>query len=265
MIIPEISLPLLPSLFLFSAAVLAGVLNGVAGGGGLIAFPALLVTGVPPIQANATNAAALWFGTAASAIAYRQEFSNQRRELLWLSGASVLGGILGSYALLYTPQKQFEALIPYLMLIATVLFTVGQPLLKLLKNRTQQSSNFHLPMVVIVPLQLAIATYGGFFGGGGGILMLAMLELMGIKNIHAMNALKSWLATCLNGVAILHFTLAHTIAWYQVIVMAIGALLGGYGSAYFARQLHPSWVRYFVIGVGCTMTCYFFLHEANRG
>ncbi len=250
-------------LFLFAIAVLAGMLNGVAGGGGLIAFPALLLAGVQPINANATNAAALWFGTAASTVAYRQELSSQRKELLLLSGTSVVGGVWGSYLLLHTSQADFAAMVPYLLLIATLVFTLGQPLMQWLKVRGQNSSTFRLPMVVILLLQLAIATYGGFFGGGGGILMLAVLEIMGMKNIHTMNAFKSWLVTCLNGVAIIHFLIAHTIMFSQAIVMAIGAVIGGYGSAYWARQLNPCWVRCLIICVGFSMTIYFFLQQTN--
>ena len=120
-----------------------------------------------------------------------------------------------------------------------------------------------LPIAIVVLLQLAIATYGGFFGGGGGILMLAVLNIMGINNVHTINAFKSWLATCLNAAAIIHFMLAQTIVWYQATVMVIGALVGGYGSAYFARQIDPNWVRCFIICVGLSMSIYFFLHQVS--
>jgi uncharacterized protein len=243
------------NLLLFAAALLAGIVNGVAGGGGLIVFPALLLTGVPAVNANATNAAALWFGTAASTFAYLPELSNHRRELVLLSGCSVVGGVLGAYLLLHTSPANFAALVPYLMLIATLLFSFSQPLIKWLRLKSR------LPMFVILLLQLAIATYGGYFGGGAGILMLAVLNIMGIQNIHTMNAFKTWLATCLNAVAVVYFALAKTIFWPQAMMMAIAAVIGGYSSAYFARKLNPSWVRYFVIGVGFTMTGYFFLYQ----
>ncbi|MBW4576900.1 MAG: sulfite exporter TauE/SafE family protein [Aphanothece sp. CMT-3BRIN-NPC111] len=250
------------SLLIFGAGMLAGILNGVAGGGGLIGFPTLLLTGVQPINANATNAAALWLGTVASTVAYRQELSSQRRKLFLLSLISVIGGTLGSYVLLHTSQTSFAALIPYLLLIATLLFTVSQPLTTWLRSHGKKRY-LRLPMSIILLLQLAIAIYGGFFGGGGGILMLALLNLMGIKNVHVMNAFKSWLATCMNAAALVYFIAAGAIVWLQAILMASGALLGGYGSAYFARQIHPSWVRYFVISVGFTMTGYFFLYKAS--
>ncbi|GAB1544773.1 sulfite exporter TauE/SafE family protein [Scytonema sp. NUACC21] len=255
--IAQTTLPLLPSLFLFSMAVVAGMLNGIAGGGGLIGFPSLLLTGVPPLAANATNTAALWFGTAASSFAYRQELSTQRRELLLLTGTSVLGGALGSYLLLHTSPVDFEQLVPYLLLIATLLFAVNEPIKKRFKGSNKPSSP--MPITVILPLQLAIAIYGGFFGGGGGILILAVLDMMGMKNVHAMNAFKSWLATCLNAVALIHFMGANVIVWFPAILMAIGASLGGYASAHFARRLSQSWVRGFITCVGFAMTAYFFV------
>ncbi len=239
---------------------LAGTINSVAGGGGLIAFPALLVVGIPPINANATNTVGLWFGTAASAIAYRQELAHQK--MLWLlSSVSVVGGVGGAYILLHTPEATFESLIPYLMLIGTVLFATGKPLIKWLRSRNQHLSNFRLPTIVVLLLQLAIAIYGGFYGGGVGILMLTVLEVMGIQNMHTMNGMKTWLATCINAAAIVYFMLSQTILWQQAIVMALGSLIGGYGSAKFARQLHPSLIRYVVIGIGSIITAYFFWHQ----
>ncbi len=248
-------------IFLFSASLLAGIVNGVAGGGGLIAFPALLIAGVPAINANATNAAALWFGTVASTVAYRREFSSKRDSLLLLSLVSVVGGIFGAYLLLHTSPAKFSALIPYLMLIATLLFIFSQPLMKWLNKRSQNSDPFRLPLFIILLLQLAIAIYGGYFGGGAGILMLAVLNLMGIQNINALNAYKTWLSTCLNAAAIIYFIIANKIVWFEVIVMASGAIIGGYSSASLARKIHPFWIRSFIIGVGLSMTCYFFLRH----
>lgn len=247
-------------LFLCTAALLAGVMNGVAGGGGLIVFPALLLVGVEPIHANATSTAALWFGTVASSIAYRRELSTQRQELFLLSSTSVVGGIFGSYLLLHTSSKNFTALIPYLMLVATVLFALNQPLMKWLKGNNNISS-IRLPMFVIMLLQLVIATYGGYFGGGAGILMLAVLNIMGIENIHNMNAFKSWLATCINAVAIAYFIFAQKIVWFDAIIMAVAAVIGGYASADIARKLPQVLVQYFITGVGLSMTVYFFMNK----
>ena len=246
----------LSNLFLFVVAIIAGGINGVAGGGGLIAFPALIFAGIPPIQANATNTAAMWVGTAASTFAYRREMSIRRWELLLLTVTSALGGIIGSELLLRTSSSDFANLVPYLMLTATLLFAFGKQFNAWLLSR------FEIPMGLVVVFQFAIALYGGFFGGGGGILMLAIFEMMGIKNIHAMNALKSWLATCLNAFALLHFMIAGIVVWFPAILMAIGALIGGYGSAFVARQVNPAWVRSFIICIGVAMTSYFFLKPA---
>jgi uncharacterized protein len=247
------------SLMLFGVALLAGIINGVAGGGGLIVFPTLLFTGMPAIQANATNTASLWVGTVASTIAYRQELASLRRDLLLLTATSVTGGILGAYLLLHTPQAQFTALIPYLMLTATLVFAFGQPLIQWLRKRSSRPTEYELPLAGALLLQFAIAIYIGFFGGGAGIVILAILELMGLKNVHTMNAIKTWLATCTNGVAVIAFIAAHAVLWSQAALMAGGALIGGYSSAHFARQLQPTWVRAFVITVGGAITTYFFI------
>ncbi|KAM3110033.1 TSUP family transporter [Phormidesmis sp. 146-33] len=180
----------LPSaLFLVSAGVFAGMMNGLAGGGGLIGFPALMMTGILPIAANATNAAALWFGTVASSVAYRRELPFQKTQFLLLSVVSIVGGVWGSYLLLHTPQAAFEFLIPYLMLTATVLFAIAHPLTKWLEKQRLEKQRNHsariqIPLGVIVLLQFAIAVYGGFYGGGGGILMLSVLELRTRHNSH---------------------------------------------------------------------------------
>ena len=249
---------------LFLAALGAGIINSVAGGGGLIAFPTLLIAGVPPIYANATNKTALWFGTFASTIAYRQELSTRKPELFLLTIASVVGGIFGSYLLLHTPPQIFARLIPFLMLGATGIFALRKLSLKIGVKRSLFQSfastiDSRLRILIVVLLQLIIAIYGGFFGGGAGILMLAVLNMTGIQNIHIMNAYKCWLATCINGVAIINLALSDAIVWDRAIIMGIGALIGGYGSAYIARKLNPIWIGYAIVGIGFSLSIYFFL------
>lgn len=254
----------LSTFLLFLAAFGAGIINGVAGGGGLIAFPALLIAGVTPIYANATNKTSLWFGTFASTVAYRRELCDRKPEIFLLTIASVVGGIFGSYLLLHTPPQIFADLIPYLMLIATGIFAFRRLTLRvggkqwLLQHFSFPTSS-PLKLLIVVLLQLIIASYGGFFGGGAGILMLAILNMAGIQNIHIMNAYKCWLATCINGVAIINLALSDVIIWDRAIVMGIGALIGGYGSAYIARKLNPVWIGYAIVGVSLSLTVYFFL------
>ncbi len=248
------------TVLLFTVALLGGTINGVAGGGGLIVFPTLLLLGMPPIQANATNTASLWVGTVASIFAYRESFGSLRRELVWMTVISLMGGLLGTLILLKLPQSTFTALLPYLMLTATLLFAFGQPLIRWLRLT---SADYRLPLPLVLIVQFLVAIYIGFFSGGAGIVMLAMLELMGFKDITTMNALKTWLAACTNGIAILAFVAAHAVVWSQAALMAVGALLGGYGSAYFAQQLKPIWVRSFVIGIGSTITVYLFAQASS--
>lgn len=245
---------------LFIAACLGGALNSVAGGGSFITFPTLIFTGVPSINANATNTVALWPGTVASVGAYRNDFVTQRRMLYFLSGISLVGGILGAVLLLRTPPATFELLIPYLLLLATLLFTFGGALTNRLRKYIGAVSENHWGLLAgIAVLQLIIATYGGFFGGGIGILMLAMLRLTGMENIHTMNALKTLLATCINGVAVLTFVIAGAVWWPQALLMIVGAVLGGYGGAYYARKIDPLLVRRFVMLIGFALTLYFFI------
>jgi uncharacterized membrane protein YfcA len=248
-------------LILFIAAILGGTLNSVAGGGSFITLPALIFTGVLPINANATSTVALWPGSLASVGAYRQELAKQKRSLvILLSVTSLIGGILGAELLLNTSQSTFVKLLPYLLLLATVLFALSGPVTARLRERSTRGSSFSWPtMVGISLLQLVIAIYGGYFGGGIGILMLATLGLMGSENIHEMNAMKTLLTTFINGVALVLFIIKGIVAWHEAIVMIIGATIGGYGGAYFARRLDPRVVRWFVIAVGVVMTIYFFV------
>ena len=295
MTLPQIAL-------LFVTAIMGGTLNSVAGGGTFITLPSLIFTGVLPINANATSTVALWPGSIASVGAYYKELRKQKlTQTLILSGASLVGGILGAFLLLSTSQSTFVRLLPYLLLIATVLFAVSGPVTARLHHRktaqiqmpvsdeaiaassnatplppqsevdqsiqasqSEQGMSFtkHTSWPVLVGitfLQLIIAIYGGYFGGGIGILMLATLGLMGMENIHEMNAMKTLLTTCINGVAVIIFIAKGVVEWPQAILMVVGAIIGGFGGAYFARKLNPLWVRWFVIAVGVSMTIYFFI------
>lgn len=252
-------LTLFSAVLLFSSAFVASGLNAIAGGGSFITFPVLIFTGVPPIVANATNNTAMWVGVLGSIGAYRQDFGIPKRHLILLCGISLIGGVIGSVALLFTSATIFDRLIPYLLLLATLVFVFGEPLKSWFQRRNQSVSPQSVPLLNLALVQLAIAIYGGFFGAGLGILMLAALTFLGMKNIHAMNAFKTFLGSCINGIAIVPFVFAGLIAWRQALLMAIGSLLGGYFSAYYARKLKPLWVRRFVVGVATGMTIYFFV------
>jgi uncharacterized membrane protein YfcA len=258
----------LQAIALFIAAMLGGALNSVAGGGSFITLPTLIFTGVPSKIANATSTVALWPGSVASVGAYRKELVKQNRTLLLVLGiTSLIGGLLGALLLLSTSQNTFVQLLPYLLLLATVLFAVSGPITTRLRARaatrsTKQTNQVSWRSLTIIALfQLVIATYGGYFGGGIGILMLATLGLMGMENINEMNAVKTVLQTVINGVAVIAFIIAGAVVWLQAIVMIAGAIVGGFTTASFARRLDPRIVRGFVILVGVSMTIYFFLHK----
>jgi len=236
---------------LFFAALAAGALNSVAGGGSFLAFPALLFTGMNAIAANATNTVALWPGTVASAFAYRREM---RDEATWkmlapLFAVTFVGSIAGAILLLETPEKTFTTLIPILLGAATLVFSFGPRLRDVVKVARSP--------VVGTLLQLVVAVYIGYFGAGAGILMLALFALMGMENIHTMNAFKTLLAALANGVAVVTFIVARKVVWPEALLMTVGAAIGGYGGAFLAQRVDPKRVRWIVIVIGCAMTVYF--------
>jgi uncharacterized membrane protein YfcA len=245
------------ALLLFAVSTLAGGLNSVAGGGSFFTVPALLSVHVPPVAANATSTVALWPASVAGAVAYREELSAQRSTVIPMCSVSVLGGLLGALLLLKTPDGAFLRMLPWLLLAATCLFAAGPRITSALRSR-QQAAGRSPSIAAGAFLQLIVATYGGYFGGGIGILMLALLSVIGQTDIHRMNALKTVLGSIINGVAVVVFLLAGKVMWHQFGVMVIGAVMGGYMGARIARRLPQKPVRRFVIGAGMTMTCLLF-------
>jgi len=243
-------------------SILAGAINSVAGGGSFLTFPALMFCGVTPKVANATNTVALWFGSLASVGAYRSHLGGQRRALITLLVTSFIGGLAGAILLLMTPDSTFKLLLPWLMLTATLIFIFGGQLTTALRSFVHLDINQpqHIgPFVIGCLFQLVIAVYGGFFGGGIGILMLALLTLLGYVEIHTMNGLKTVLASTINGIAVVVFVLWGMVEWPQAIVMIAGSIIGGYYGAVIAQRVSPQIIRYIVIAVGTGMTGYFFV------
>jgi hypothetical protein len=246
------------AIFLFFAGALGGALNSVAGGGSFIAFPALLFTGVPPIPANATNTIALWTAAAASGGAYRSKLDVPRRMMIPLLTASLIGGLAGAFLLLRTPAHTFLQVLPWLTLGATLLFAFGKKLAGGRRSVIEHESG-SAALAGATLFQLAVAIYGGYFGGGMGIVMLAMLAALGMTDIHSMNALKSVMGFVINGVAVVTFVVARAVYWKPGIVMIVGGILGGYVGAHYSLKLPQVWVRVFVVVVGAAMTVYFFV------
>jgi hypothetical protein len=246
------------AVLLFFAGVLGGAVNAVAGGGSFVTFPALLFARVNPLAANATSTIALWLGTTASGGAYRSKLKVPRKVMAPLLATSVVGGLLGAFLLIKTPPQTFMKVIPWLMLAATLLFAFGKYLTNYISAGIgQDASSGAIAGASFV--ELFVAIYGGYFGGGMGIMNLAMLASLGMTDIHAMNALKVVLGSTTNGVATFAFVLSGLIAWRQAIAMTLGALIGGYSTAHFALKLPQIWIRQFVIAAGLSSTIYFFI------
>jgi uncharacterized protein len=243
---------------LFLAAAIAAGINSVAGGGSFVSFPALLAFQHPPIESNATSSIALWPGVAASTLSYRKLLSEHKRILILMGGVSLVGGVAGSLILLKTPPDFFVALLPWLMLTGTLLFTFNSAILKRVRSLNSLGEST-VGLIVVAAFQFIISIYGGFFGGGQGILILSALSLLGLKDIHTMNALKTFIATVTNGAGNIAFIIAGAILWPQAIVMIIGAILGGYLGAHYAQRIPARYIRGFVIIIGTVLTIYFFL------
>jgi uncharacterized membrane protein YfcA len=240
------------------AALGAGAINSLAGGGTLLTFPALLAVLGPgsEVMANVTSTVALVPGSLAGAWGYRREMREIRPWIRLLVWPSLVGGLVGSLLLVLVRGEVFAALVPWLLLAASVLFLV-QPLL----SRAARLGNKPPSPAVqacLVFFQLLVAVYGGYFGAGIGVLMLASLGLMGIGDIHRLNALKTLLAFWINGISVVVFVLRSTVHWPFAVSMAVAAIVGGYLGASLGRRLNKQVVRWIVIAVGFGMALYFF-------
>lgn len=237
------------------AAFCAGAMNAVAGGGTFFSFPALLAVGVPPIIANASNSVALWPASLSSAWAYRKELQYYKRYLIPMGIVSLIGGIGGSLLLLATKDATFSRLIPWLLLFATVLFTFSGRISAFLRGaESGVSSNSMLALAG----QAVVSVYGGFFGAGMGILMLASLAMSGHDDVHEINAIKNLLSAIIYSVTVLTFVIAGAISWPYTVIMLVTATLGGYWGATVARKIPARWLRRFIIAVGSMLSVFYF-------
>jgi uncharacterized membrane protein YfcA len=242
----------------FSAAVVAGMMNSVAGGGTLVTFPTLVWIGIDPIRANVTSTVALWPGSLGAMVGFRRELGDSRRLMLLLGAPSVVGGLIGARLLLLTPSPLFASIVPYLILFATILFAVGEPLMRRLRAGESEGTGTNGSKARgwwtgAIVFQFFVAIYGGYFGAGIGILMLAALGLLGLTDIHQMNGLKNFFAVCINIVAAAYFIASGRVEWSYALVMVVGAIAGGYGGAGLARKLGRRFVRRAVIVIGLVM------------
>jgi len=247
---------LLHLVLLFSAALAAGAINAVAGGGTLLTFPALLAAGISPVAANATSTVALVPGSLSAYWGYRAEMGQARGDLWRWAVPSLLGGALGAWLAVHVGDKIFSHLVPYLILSATGLFLAQGPLRAWLTRRADAGGRAAFSTTGALAFQFVVAVYGGFFGAGIGILMLAAMGLLGLTNIHRMNGLKNFAAICINGVAALTFILGHKVHWALAGLMAVASIAGGFGGAGLAQRVGQQNVRRSVVAIGLAMGIY---------
>lgn len=245
----------------FVAAFLAGAINSVAGGGTLLTFPSLLAAGISPVAANATSTVALVPASFSAWWGYRRESQKDKTELLWLGVPSIIGGIIGAVLVIKAGDKLFGHMVPWLILGATALFIIQDPIRRWIDRHKDDDETIpgnkpHIKWPFLSLFQSAVAVYGGFFGAGIGIMMLAALGLAGFHNIHRMNRLKNFAAVCINGVASITFILQHRVQWWFVILMLIGSVPGGYAGAWIAQKVGQGAVKKFVMFVGLAIGIY---------
>lgn len=235
---------------MFAAAFVAGAMNSIAGGGTLITFPILLWLGLDPKVANATSTVALWPGLFGGLWGFRHEMDNSRSILVRLGITSVIGGAIGAALLIATPSETFARLVPFLIFFATVLFMLQEPISRRLGTGTSAEKPRARWWLGAIIFQFFSSIYGGYFGAGNGILMLAALGLLGLSDIHRANGIKNFLGICINSIAVVSFAVSKLIYWPAALLMAVAAIAGGYFGARAARRMGRVFVRRTVITIG---------------
>ena len=251
-------------LWLTVAAFIGGLLNAVAGGGSFLLFPAILGMKVLPVQANATNTVALWPGQLTSIAAYREDVRRNLRVAIPMGFAGLLGGTAGAIVLLNTPQMTFLHLVPWLLLIAAVIFALSGPVsrrlehLKFVRSHTP-GGEVHRPRMVPVFLgMMFVCFYIGYFGAGAGFLIMTLLSLFGYQDLNEINALKVVATTMANGIAFVLFVINGQVVWRYCLLAMVACAVGGYTSASMARKVPQPILRSVVVIIGLSMSAWFF-------
>jgi uncharacterized membrane protein YfcA len=245
----------LPSILLMiAAAFAAGVINSIAGGGTLITFPMLIWLGLDPKVANATSTVALWPGLFGGLFGYRRELEDSSALLLRLGLTSVIGGALGAWLLIWTPSPVFARLVPFLILFATILFMAQGSINRRLRLQPIVATPKASWWLGAIVFQFFSAMYGGYFGAGNGILMLAALGLLGLHDLNRANGIKNFLGICINSIAVLSFALKGLVVWRDALLMAGAALLGGYCGAKLAVRVGQTAIRRAIVTIGFVIT-----------
>ncbi|MBM3124633.1 MAG: sulfite exporter TauE/SafE family protein [Chloroflexi bacterium] len=240
------------------AALAAGIVNALAGGGTLITFPMLTAVGIPAVAANVTNTVALCPGFFGGTFAQRDDLRGQKGRLWLLLPASILGGVLGGFLLLKSGEKLFRDLVPYLILLASLLLAAQDSIRTWLTKRMAQDGGPKLERIAWLPVGLA-SIYGGYFGAGMSVIQLSVLGLMLEDSLTRLNALKQAIAFTVNLSAAIFFLFSGQVLWSAALVMALGALIGGTIGGRLAGRVKASTLRWLVVSIGVAVaTIYFF-------
>ncbi len=256
-------------LWLTVAAFIAGVLNAVAGGGSFLLFPAILGMNVLPIQANATNTVALWPGQLTSVAAYREDVRRNLKVAIPMAFAGLLGGTAGAIVLLHTPQTTFLHLVPWLLLVAAVIFALSGPAsrwlehLKFVRSQTAGGGVHRPPMAPVFLGMMLVCFYIGYFGAGAGFLIITLLSLFGYQNLNEINALKVVATTMANGIAFVIFVFSGQVVWRYCLLAMVTCAIGGYASASLSRKIPQPLLRAVVVIIGLGMAAWFFWRNHN--
>lgn len=254
-------------IWLTIAAFIGGLLNAVAGGGSFLLFPAILGMKVLPVQANATNTVALWPGQLTSIAAYREDVRRNLRVAVPMAVAGLIGGTGGAIVLLNTPQMTFLHLVPWLLLVAAIIFALSGPVSRWLEHRkfvrTHTPGRAHRPrMLPVFAATVAICFYIGYFGAGAGFLLMTLLSLFGYQDLNEINALKVLSTSMANGTAIVIFIINGQVVWRYCMVAMVTCAIGGYASASMARRIPQAVLRAIVVCIGLGMAAWFFYRNS---
>lgn len=251
---------------LFFAALIGGFINSIAGGGGFIAFPSLLKSGLLPIQANATTTVALWPGQFTSIAGYREEIRRHLGLVVPIVLVALAGGFAGAWTLLHNSQASFLRLVPYLFLLGSTAFALSGPISRAVKRRTDHytGGKEHIRVIPMLAALLCICFYIGYFGAGAGLLVMTVLAFCGVERLAEINSLKVVTTTVANGVAVITFIVHAAVAWRDCWYMMIACAIGGYTGARNSRRVSDRVLRPIIIVFGFSLAIYFFLYRSNN-
>ena len=246
-------------ILIFLAAVTAGFINAMAGGGTLVSFPVLLAIGISPVVANVTNTVALVPGTIGGMWAQRNEFQSQRNRLMKLLPVSIVGGVAGGLLILNTNENTFRAIIPYLILLATMLLAAQVKIKNWVVARIGHAHTEHHNPLFMMSLVFMAAVYGGYFGAGLGVILMATLGLVTDDSMTRLNFLKQALGFAINLAAAIYFAFSGKVDWMVAFVMIFGSLFGGWIGGRLAGKMKPEILRWIVVSAGLIAAVIFFL------